>query len=759
MNLVVGSKHGMIVAGTHHANALLVHPIDLYDVALLGFMEGEHCIESAYRMRNAVPRKPVLAHLAHVGGMADRDNRHIGQQCANKRGDEVEMMAYHGIGSQFVDGGPYGTRKRSIEARHHGRRKISVTRCFIRHFVGHAAYGKRQLSGFEAHGKEGRTVRDDRIVIGADAGDDSLDAAEARARPRKLGEVNAASGAVGLLGGDMKESHGHHGNRSCEPVCDRIDRRRAKSAMVDTVAHSALPRTRTKAGRLTPMAQSSQRERLRALPQIEELLHDPRIEELLARLARPVVVDAVRQAVDAARQAILADAPYAVDADAIASEACVRAARLEKPSLRRVVNASGVIVHTNLGRSVLAESAVKAVTEAAHSYSTLEYDVDAMARGSRHAHYERLICHLTGAEAALAVNNNAAAVMMVLSEFASGHEAIVSRGELVEIGGSFRIPDIMALSHAAMVEVGTTNKTHPADYERALTPETAMLLKVHPSNYRLIGFTESVGVRELRALADEENARRARRGVGNGDVLVFEDQGSGALVRLDCFGEYAEPTVAESLRAGCDLVSFSGDKLLGGPQAGIIVGAKRHIDRLKRNPLARALRLDKMALAALEATLRLYLDEERARSEIPTLAMLSAPVEDLLPRAEALCAAIKGRIPKGFASLCVVPEIARSGGGALPMCNIDTFAVRVEFSRGDALDCERALVRERDVPVIGRIKKEALLFDVRTLVEDAEIIEIADALAAYFARVASQIKEPPASRAFSEDTASPSASS
>lgn len=499
------------------------------------------------------------------------------------------------------------------------------------------------------------------------------------------------------------------------------------------------------------MVQPSQRERLRALPQIEELLHEPRIEELLARLARPIVVDAVRQAVDAARQTILADEPRAVDADVIVSEACLRALRLERPSLRRVVNASGVIVHTNLGRSVLAESAVEAVTEAARSYSTLEYDTDAMARGSRHAHCEQLICLLTGAEAAIAVNNNAAAVMMVLSEFASGREAIVSRGELVEIGGSFRIPDIMMLSRAAMVEVGTTNKTHPADYERALTPQTAMLLKVHPSNYRLIGFTESVGVGELRALADEENARRTQSGVSDEEVLVYEDQGSGALVRLDCFGEYAEPTVAESLRAGCDLVSFSGDKLLGGPQAGIIVGAKRHIDRLKRNPLARALRLDKMTIAALEATLQIYLDEERALAEIPTLAMLSTPAEALLPRAKALRAAIEERVPQECARIAVVPEIARSGGGALPMCDIDTFAVRVEFLRGNALDCERALIREREVPVIGRIKKEALLFDVRTLVEDAEAAEIADALAAYFAQVAPPSGEAPLARTRPED--------
>ena len=244
----------------------------------------------------------------------------------------------------------------------------------------------------------------------------------------------------------------------------------------------------------------------------------------------------------------------------------------------------------------------------------------------------------TGAEAALAVNNNAAAVMMVLAEFAAEREAVVSRGQLVEIGGSFRVPDIMAQSHALMREVGTTNKTHVADYAAAITPNTAMVLKVHPSNFRVVGFTESVGVKELRALADAENARRreAAAGADFEELLVYEDQGSGAFLNLPCFGAYAEPTVAESLAAGCDLVSFSGDKLLGGPQAGIIAGSKHLIERLKKNPLARALRLDKMTLAALEATLRLYLDEERALREIPTLRMLAEPVEDVQQRAEAV---------------------------------------------------------------------------------------------------------------------------
>ncbi len=491
------------------------------------------------------------------------------------------------------------------------------------------------------------------------------------------------------------------------------------------------------------MEQPSQRDRLRALPQIDELLRAPLVEELLESLPRSVVVAAAREAVDAARQDLLENPDRAVDAASVATDARSRALALGRPSLRRAVNATGVIVHTNLGRSVLPECAARAAAEAARSYSTLEYDSDAMARGSRHAHCERLLCLLTGAEAAVAVNNNAAAVLLVLSEFAAGREAVVSRGELVEIGGSFRIPDIMALGRASMVEVGTTNKTRPADYERALSPDTALLLKVHPSNYRIVGFSESAAVPELRAIADAENARRARD--GGPEVLVYEDQGSGALVRLGCFDGHAEPVVSESLRAGCDLVSFSGDKLLGGPQAGIVVGAKRHIDRLKKNPLARAVRLDKMAIAALEATLRLYLDEERALAEIPTLAMLTAPASALRPRAEALCAAVRARVPEGCARASVVPSEARSGGGALPLCAIDSLAVRVEFERGSALDCERALVRGRDVPVLGRIGKGALLLDVRTLVGDGEVDEIASAIAGYFERFGrSGTLEPPA---------------
>ena len=483
---------------------------------------------------------------------------------------------------------------------------------------------------------------------------------------------------------------------------------------------------------------------LRALPSVEEVLESPEIKVLDGLLPRSIVLEAVRDELQQTREAIRAEGASAPLPSAIAVGAAQRAARLLEPSLRRVVNASGVIIHTNLGRSVLAESAVAAVNEVARGYSTLEYDVAGMRRGSRHVHCERLICALTGAEAAIAVNNNAAAVMLVLSEFAAGHEAIVSRGELVEIGGSFRIPDIMEQSSARMVEVGTTNKTHPSDYERAVTDNTAMLLKVHTSNYRLIGFTESVEAQELRRIADEACEARRRRKGSDGKpsdddrILVYEDLGSGALTILQGFGENAEPTAGDALSRGCDLVSFSGDKLLGGPQAGIVIGSKPLIDRLKANPLARALRLDKITLAALEETLRIYLDPERARREIPTLRMLETPAKEVRLRAEELASRIKKAIPDACASVSVEREISRAGGGALPMRDIDTFVVRLTPAHGTAQACEEHLVCRNPIPIVARVKQESILFDARTLLGDEEMNLIAAALAAYFNQTASE---------------------
>ena len=472
---------------------------------------------------------------------------------------------------------------------------------------------------------------------------------------------------------------------------------------------------------------------LRQLPQVEEVLKSATIQQLAETLPHDVLADAVRHEIARLRAEILAGGTPLVALENIARRAAMAATGLTKPSLRRAINASGVIIHTNLGRSVMAPDAVAAVHDAICGYSTLEYDTAKMARGSRHAHCESLICALTGAEAAIAVNNNAAAVMMVLREFATGHEAVVSRGELVEIGGAFRIPDIMEMSDARMVEVGTTNKTHPRDYERAITSETAMLLKVHQSNYRMLGFTENVSIRELRRIADATNAKRAMAGLD--PVMVYEDQGSGAFERLEVFGEYAEPTIAESLAAGADLVSFSGDKLLGGPQAGIIVGRKELIDRLKSNPMARALRLDKMTLAALEATMRIYLqgdcDGRPAREAVPTLRMLTEDAETVRARAEKLLGMMQALLDPAAATLSVVPEISRAGGGALPMCDIHTFAVKLEPTQGTALDCCRYLEQQCEPPIIARIHEETVLFDARTLLDD-ELELVAAKVAACF---------------------------
>ena len=478
------------------------------------------------------------------------------------------------------------------------------------------------------------------------------------------------------------------------------------------------------------MTQNNANNPLRQLPSIEEVLLHPHLQALAPALPRPFLVDAARKAVEQARENILAQ-PHEerqnVLLDEIAYHAACLALALQKPSMRRVINASGVVIHTNLGRSVLAQDAIDAVNEVIRGYSTLEYNTETLSRGSRHAHCEQLICALTGAQAALAVNNNAAAVMLVLSEFAANHEALVSRGELVEIGGSFRIPDIMALSHAHMVEVGTTNKTHVSDYRRALSPECTMLLKVHPSNYRMIGFTENVSLDELRALATAENENRT----AHNRVLVYEDQGSGAFMHLDCFGTYAEPTVANSLKAGADLVSFSGDKLLGGPQAGIIVGSKELIGRLKENPLARALRLDKMTIAALEATLRLYLVPAQAQQEIPTLRMLSESAACVQKRASQLSQALQETLAATDAQISIVEEISRAGGGALPMCDIPSFAVKVQFERGSAQECEKYLVTHNTVAIVARIKHETLLFDARTILPGEEK-EIAAGMKRYF---------------------------
>jgi L-seryl-tRNA(Ser) seleniumtransferase len=450
---------------------------------------------------------------------------------------------------------------------------------------------------------------------------------------------------------------------------------------------------------------------LRSLPKTDELLKRDDLAALQRALPRVVVVDAVRDAIEAVRASVLAGRDVSFDADSIAADAIQAADERMRPSLRPLINATGIIVHTNLGRSRLSEDALRSVVEVAGNYSTLEYDVESGERGSRHVHVERLIRDLTGAEAAFAVNNNAAAVLLVVSAIASRKEAIVSRGQLVEIGGSFRIPDVMRQSGAKMVEVGATNKTHLADYAAAITPRTGLLLKVHSSNFRVVGFTEEVSLSELVALGRESG------------VPVYEDQGSGVLIDLAPYGLPDEPTVRSSIEAGADVVSVSGDKLLGGPQAGIIAGKHDVIERLKKHPLARALRLDKMTLAALEATLRLYLDPERALEEIPTLRMLTRRPSDVAASARLLVDSIIAATGDAF-WVAAMPDVSRAGGGALPLADIPTTIVTLAPRTMSANDLERRL-RLGTPTIVARIRDDHIILDLRTLSPHEESLIVA----------------------------------
>lgn len=447
--------------------------------------------------------------------------------------------------------------------------------------------------------------------------------------------------------------------------------------------------------------------RLRTLPNTDDVLASPDVATALQDSPRALVLDCVRAAIEDARSRILSGEPLEFGAADAARDALGRLVLAKRSSLRRVINATGIIVHTNLGRSVLSAEAARAVADVATHYSTLEYDVESGERGSRHVHCEQLLCKLTGAEAAFAVNNNAAAVMMSLAALSRGRETIVSRGQLVEIGGSFRIPDIMRESGASMIEVGTTNKTHLADYQAAITSETALILKVHSSNYRVVGFTAEVDIPDLVELG-------ARHG-----LPVMEDQGSGVLIDLRRYGLPYEPTVAQSIEQGAAVVTASGDKLLGGPQAGIIVGRFDVIQRLKKHPMARALRLDKMTLAALEATLRAYLDEERAVATIPTLRMLTMPLEESRILAEEFAQGIRSVVGER-AAVSVIDDIARAGGGSLPITDIPTAVVTIAPQDVGVVELERRLRTGADPAVIARVKDDRLLVDPRTLIDGDE---------------------------------------
>ncbi len=429
----------------------------------------------------------------------------------------------------------------------------------------------------------------------------------------------------------------------------------------------------------------------RDLPSVSSLLETAGVKHLLEEYPRSVVLDALRESVEAARNAGGGRKTEQEWVDTIASS--IRNA--SRPSLRRVINATGVILHTNLGRAPLPGAAIRAIEQVAEGFSNLEYDIASGQRGSRYSHCVGLLTQLTGAEDALVVNNCAAAMVLTLNALAQRKEVLVSRGELVEIGGSFRIPDIMARSGAKLVEVGTTNRTHDDDYRRAITPKTGAIVKVHRSNFAIEGFTADVSVDRLVFIAAEHG------------LPVIHDLGSGLMLPLDQYGIAGEPTAPSAVASGATLVLMSGDKLLGGPQAGIVLGKSAFVAKLRKNPLARAMRVDKLTLAALEATLRLYLDQKQALKQIPVLSMLTEKVETIERRAHSMADALRAR---GIAAE-VVPSDASVGGGAFPTAKIPSRALSIG---ADAAHLEEAL-RLGDPAVIGRISEGKLLLDLRSV--------------------------------------------
>lgn len=449
-------------------------------------------------------------------------------------------------------------------------------------------------------------------------------------------------------------------------------------------------------------------ELLRKLPKVDELLKEKLVVQSLKTVMRPIILEALRETIDELRNNILNNtiSEFTIDDILHRFERLVQIKN--SPKLKKVINATGVVLHTNLGRALLSEEAVKDILNCASSYSNLEYNLENGERGSRYSHIEDLLKKITGAEAAMVVNNNAAAVMLVLNTLCSDKEAIVSRGQLVEIGGSFRVPEVMKFSNAKLVEVGTTNRTHLYDYENNINENTGVLLKVHTSNFKVLGFTEEVSLEELVSLGNEKQ------------VPVVEDIGSGVLIDFSKYGFSYEPTVQESVKKGIDVITFSGDKMLGGPQAGIIVGKKHFIDKIKKNQLTRALRIDKLTLAALEGTLKYYIDEELAVKDIPTLNMILSPKEEHKKRAQRL----KSKIQKAVEGLEVTVDSDYSmvGGGSMPTEKIPTYVLRIKSKSISAEQLEKKL-RGSETPIIVRIIEHNIIMDLRTIFDrDFEVI-------------------------------------
>ncbi len=446
----------------------------------------------------------------------------------------------------------------------------------------------------------------------------------------------------------------------------------------------------------------------RALPAVNDILDAAPVRGLTATHAHDAIVAAIRAELEELRQRLVHGETMdgQSDAGSVAARVAVRLERESRAKLREVINATGIVLHTNLGRSPLAEEAAKAAYEAARGYLNLELDLDSGKRSSRQVALREWLCRLSGAESATAVNNNAAATVIVLRSLAMGKEVIISRGQLIEIGGSFRIPDIMGVSGAILREVGTTNITRLADYERAIGPNTGALLQVHSSNYRISGFTKSVPLMDLVALGKKHG------------LPVIDDIGSGALLDFARFGFQGEPVARASIAAGADLVLFSGDKLLGGPQAGIIAGRKEWIQKIEKDPLMRAFRLDKMTLAALEATLRLYVNEERALREVPVLRLLGTPLAELHQRAEKLAEQLRGLA--GLASVTTAEDVAYVGGGSLPDQCMKSWVV--EMAVDSVSDAELGRRLRLGVPaVMARLRGGKLVFDVRTIFAHQEM--------------------------------------
>jgi len=451
-----------------------------------------------------------------------------------------------------------------------------------------------------------------------------------------------------------------------------------------------------------------QKEALRNLPAVDHVLELSKSDPFFEEVPRSVLIRSIRSVLDNRRRQIIEQDPAQID-ELLADAAIVTGVKdltrqAQSLNLRATVNATGIVIHTNLGRSLLAETAIEHLCTVGRRYSNLEFDLDKGRRGSRYANVEDLICELSGAESAMAVNNNAGAVLLALETMSAGKKVIVSRGELVEIGGSFRIPDVMAKSGGILCEVGTTNRTHLRDYENAVDEQTALLLKVHKSNYSVVGFSAEVSLKDLVALGRKHQ------------VPVMEDLGSGTFIDFSRYGLLKEPTVQESVSAGVDIITFSGDKLLGGPQAGLVVGKKGCIDRIKKNPITRALRIDKLTLAALESTLRLYRDEEKAVQAIPTLRMMLQPIATLEEKAGRLKKMLEstGRSRLTVASLDLV---SRPGGGSLPLLELPSKGLGVKIDGLSANAIEKSL-RLNSPPIIGRIEDDLYTMDMRTLQDD-----------------------------------------